>query len=631
MEVKQFRIKNFRSIVDTEWCPFSRDGVTVLVGQNESGKTSVLDALATTFATRTITADDIRTGAPLPQILLRLHCPFSELEPFLSAASSFQLSACREFWESRKGDVTLDFTWERTAPGAKNPFACEPRLVDCSELEESLATLAVLEASSESSAGNGKPIEDAVGAQVQPSTPAADVTQPSRASTESNVNSTRPFPISSVADAVYQAAPEFILFSEKYGLLPNEIELDDQKNPTGTGAGAASNYLWAAGIDLSQMLSDDRRSRESQMHRANTKLTDAFNSFWSQKIGKATKLSLSCEIHFHDATGDTSIAGRPYLVFWISDGHTRLYPSQRSQGVRWFVSFFLQLKAARRLYDHSIFLLDEPGANLHSKAQADVLRLINDLRREIPIIYSTHSPHLIEYEHLHRIHAVQRIGDDEDSPTVILDAHRLGSATTDTLSPILSAMGTDFWSQQVIQKKHNVLLEEISGFYYMTAFWKLTNARQPAHFIASTGVNKILVLANLFLGWGLDFIAVIDDDNQGRAVFKQLTDDLYGGDIETANRRIFKMKGLDGIEDIFTQNDFKKFILKDETIDISTKNSEYLKHSGRSKPIMALEFKLAVDEGVVQLSNLDEATRAAIQDIVKGVASRVAPVIAEAA
>lgn len=46
MKLKEFRITNFRSIVDTGWCPFSPDGVTVLVGQNESGKSSLLHALA---------------------------------------------------------------------------------------------------------------------------------------------------------------------------------------------------------------------------------------------------------------------------------------------------------------------------------------------------------------------------------------------------------------------------------------------------------------------------------------------------------------------------------------------------------------------------------------------------------
>lgn len=38
MKISRIRIKNFRSIEDTDWLPLSVDGVTSLVGQNESGK-----------------------------------------------------------------------------------------------------------------------------------------------------------------------------------------------------------------------------------------------------------------------------------------------------------------------------------------------------------------------------------------------------------------------------------------------------------------------------------------------------------------------------------------------------------------------------------------------------------------
>ncbi|MEZ4999702.1 MAG: hypothetical protein R2727_03185 [Bacteroidales bacterium] len=39
-------------------------------------------------------------------------------------------------------------------------------------------------------------------------------------------------------------------------------------------------------------------------------------------------------------------AGKPYLEFWVKDEGERLYPKQRSRGVRWFLSFYLELMAA---------------------------------------------------------------------------------------------------------------------------------------------------------------------------------------------------------------------------------------------------------------------------------------------
>lgn len=45
MKLHASRIINFRSIIDTGFQELSPDGISLIVGQNESGKTSVLDAL----------------------------------------------------------------------------------------------------------------------------------------------------------------------------------------------------------------------------------------------------------------------------------------------------------------------------------------------------------------------------------------------------------------------------------------------------------------------------------------------------------------------------------------------------------------------------------------------------------
>ena len=44
MKLVKFRIKNYKSIVDSDDCYFS-DKLTILAGKNESGKTSILEAL----------------------------------------------------------------------------------------------------------------------------------------------------------------------------------------------------------------------------------------------------------------------------------------------------------------------------------------------------------------------------------------------------------------------------------------------------------------------------------------------------------------------------------------------------------------------------------------------------------
>lgn len=141
--------------------------------------------------------------------------------------------------------------------------------------------------------------------------------------------------------------------------------------------------------------------------------------------------------------------------------------------------------------------------------------------------------------------------------------------------------------------------------------------------MAATGVNKIEVLASLFLGWGLDFIVVVDDDNQGRGVFNSLKRDLCGGDEEVAKGRLMKLRGLDGVEDIFSKNDFKKFILE-EDVQFDEKNTDYLRRAGRSKPVMAFQFKMAVERGDITIDHLDDHTKGQVLEVVNGIVERLA-------
>lgn len=67
MKLIGFRIKNFRSIVDTDWTYLSPDNITGLIGQNESGKTSILEALYS-FYTGIISEDILRSDLSLPVV-----------------------------------------------------------------------------------------------------------------------------------------------------------------------------------------------------------------------------------------------------------------------------------------------------------------------------------------------------------------------------------------------------------------------------------------------------------------------------------------------------------------------------------------------------------------------------------
>jgi hypothetical protein len=74
MKFKAFRIRNFRSIVDTGWQNISPDNITCLIGQNESGKTSVLEGLKV-FYSGIISEDVLRSDLSLPEVSCRFDIP----------------------------------------------------------------------------------------------------------------------------------------------------------------------------------------------------------------------------------------------------------------------------------------------------------------------------------------------------------------------------------------------------------------------------------------------------------------------------------------------------------------------------------------------------------------------------
>jgi hypothetical protein len=136
-------------------------------------------------------------------------------------------------------------------------------------------------------------------------------------------------------------------------------------------------------------------------------------------------------------------------------------------------------------------------------------------------------------------------------------------------------------------------------------------------------VNKLEVLANMFRGWGLDFIVAVDDDNQGRQVYNSLKRDLFGGDEQAASSKLVKLKPYKAIEDIFEVPDFVKLVLGDESLQVSGTNGEFLKQARRSKPVIAYQFKLAVERGDIVLESFSRKTRERINGVVEMLTSRL--------
>ncbi len=347
MRITAFRVKNFRSIVDTGWCNLSPDNITSLIGQNESGKTSILEAIHS-FYTDELLPNYLRSDGSLPEVSVSLHLEAEELEtPF----QDFQLpNRVIKFIKTKGNRINLRRTWK----DQKN-----------SELlleEEDLRRLFVNTA--EGVPGADQPHSDIAGSPVAEQD--SQNAEPTFAAEDDFV------------EKIFDIAPIFESFEDFASLLPDMIDLAELRNKTSNVAGfkGAINFLSIAGLSIKDLENPNLRMIENRIEKINRTVTADFREFWTQKIGKTNKVGIELELKHHPQS-EAALAGQPYLVFWIRDGAEKLYPSQKSKGVRWFLSFYLHLKASalRAENQSQIFLIDEPGGSLHARAQEDVLKV----------------------------------------------------------------------------------------------------------------------------------------------------------------------------------------------------------------------------------------------------------------
>ena len=166
-----------------------------------------------------------------------------------------------------------------------------------------------------------------------------------------------------------------------------------------------------------------------------------------------------------------------------------------------------------------LILLDEPGLTLHGRAQADLLRYFNEkLRPKHQLIYTTHSPFMIDPEHLLSVRTVE----DRSQGSTVLGTKVEGQSLTverDTVLPILGALGIDI-TQTLFVGRHTILVEGPSDLLYMKWFsHRLRSSGRvgldPRWTISPVGgLKKIASFVTLFSTQPLN-IAVFTDYHSG--------------------------------------------------------------------------------------------------------------------
>lgn len=236
--------------------------------------------------------------------------------------------------------------------------------------------------------------------------------------------------------------PKFLYFDD-YFILPGQVNLPDLRRRMADRSlmrdidRTAESLLRLAGVTI-DALTEERgyETIRAKLEGISNSITDKVFSFWKQN----SDLEVQFDVH-DDPNDDHPFNSGDNLYIRIRNlRHRVTVPfSQRSKGFIWFFSFLTWFDSVQKQYGTTtplILLLDEPGLSLHGLAQADFLRYIDELSKNHQIIYTTHSPFLIHSERLYQTRTVQ----DKDGVGTKI-SNQVSSSDQDTLFPCKLHLG----------------------------------------------------------------------------------------------------------------------------------------------------------------------------------------------
>jgi len=600
MQIKSFRIKNYRSIIDSGICYLSSDNITILAGKNESGKTAILEAL-----------EDFNTEKGIRKEAIPIH----HQEAIPEIAITFQID------KETLNEIFGKINFRAKATKSYNVEIVKKYPSDYFLSEESIEMLGIkdeqlLKRLQKEITGTYKRIKNISSEfpQICNTLPEINLNDiPSFKSQLQNFRNQKQhyFPIipdeqrrieltqalveiinkimeienfriveKKFIDEIEAWIPNFILFSTFDDVFPSEILLAEAlKNELIKDLDIISD------LNLKLITSGSITLKTKHKEQLNLRLKEDYEKFWTQDM---TNLHIDWDSE--------------KLYFFIKEDGDYYPPNMRSKGKQWHLAFYVRVSARAREKVSNIILIDEPGGYLHAKAQKDVLKRLEDSAKHTQIIFATHSPYLIKIDKLSRVRLISR--SVKKGTLVSNKIHK--NADKETLTPIITAIGLDLSMGLDIAKNNNVILEGITDYYYLFAFKELLNFKfkKEVHFIPSVGADKFKLLIPLMIGWGLDYCAVLDNDKKGEQIAKELSKDFIGTDIKIIF--VSKNKGEE-IEDLFERADFIKYVLNEKPSEVSTgkKNSQLIRQRDKNydKALLSKLFFEKVKAGHISLSS----------------------------
>lgn len=321
--------------------------------------------------------------------------------------------------------------------------------------------------------------------------------------------------------------PKFMYYDDYY-MLPARVSLNGiASNSNATSADkTAKALLELADIDVDKVIkSTNYEEFIAELEATQLTITDELFKYWT--TNKNLKILFNIDkVEQVDNRNNTRIVDHVLDIRVQNQRSGVSLPlSNRSKGFNWFFSFLVWfMKIQENRDDTYILLLDEPGLNLHAKAQNDLLKFLCDLSENYQIIYTTHSPFMINTENLNQVRTVL----EKDDGTHISES--VQEKDPNTLFPLQAALGYDL-AQNLFVAKKNLLVEGIADLTYLTILSSMLNdsgrisLKDDVVIVPTGGADKIATFVSLLRGNELSMVCLLDTftDKSSQARLNNLT------------------------------------------------------------------------------------------------------------
>jgi predicted ATP-dependent endonuclease of OLD family len=235
-------------------------------------------------------------------------------------------------------------------------------------------------------------------------------------------------------------------------------------------------------------------------------------------------------------------------------------------GLRWFIAFLIEYLNIKENKENNLLVFDEPAITLHPSAQKLVVGLLNELSDEHQIIYTTHSPFLLDWYAPQRIRVIER-GDSNKVSKIENKPYKSLKPFSNFWWPLRDSIGLSLGDIGLLGE-NNLLVEGESDKILLANFSRYRRDRGKVHLdlnilnIISLNSNKKLadLIIQIANSQNKKIFGLFDSDKSGRglkALFEKYEKEVLEIDtfIESSSAQV-----RNSIEDLIGITDYVSFV-----------------------------------------------------------------------